>query len=280
MYMDNQCYRIQSLHFKECLFENVDATYVLIMENSKYENDVKTQLQQYKPTYNVHIQYNKGFKKCDKYYCNNKRKISKTYQDLAHAYIHAFKDAKKNGYKHVLVLEEDFILSSKFNSNTHIETINSFLPVMRRNKYMLSLGCAPIITIKHSAEIRKCILSVGTHAIIYPDSLYNDIIQDCNYIEDIDVYLNTKKKYMLHKPIVYQIYNETENRANWGEQFGYIVKLINTFISSIILAFLELDAKEEPGTSTLYKCNVYMYDFIFPLLFFILVLHIINTMYS
>ena len=280
MYMTNPYYRFQSLHFKECLFDNVDATYVLIMENSKYENNVKTQLQQYKPTYNVHIQYNKGFKKYDKYYCNNKKKVSKTYQDLAHAYINAFKDAKKNGYKHVLVLEEDFIFSSEFNSNKHIKSVNQFLPVMRRNKYMLSLGCVPIITIKHTTEIRKCILTLGTHAIIYPDSLYNDIIQDCNSIEDIDVYLNTKKKYMLCKPLVYQIYNDTENRENWGEQFGYIIKVINTFVSSIILSLFELDIKEEPGTSTLYKYNIYMYDFIFPLLFFILILHIIHTMYS
>lgn len=278
--MDNQCYRIDTLHFKECLFENIEATYILIMENSRYENDVKKQLQQYKPTCNVHIQYNKGFKKCEKYYCGNKKKITKTYQDLAHAYINAFKDAKKNGYKQVLILEEDFIFSSDFNNSAHIKTINRFLPSMTRNKYMLSLGCAPIMTIKHTPEIRKCILSLGTHAIIYPDTLYTEIIQDCNSIEDIDVYLNTKKKYMLHKPLVYQIYNETENRANWGEQFGYIVRLINTFFSSMILAFLELDTKEEPGTSTLYKCNVYLYDFILPLIFIILMLHIINTMYS
>ena len=44
--MDNQCYRIDTLHFKECLFENIDATYILIMENSNYESDVKKQLQQ------------------------------------------------------------------------------------------------------------------------------------------------------------------------------------------------------------------------------------------
>ena len=278
--MNTECYRIQSIHFKECLFENIDATYVLIMENSNYESDVKKQLQQYKPTHNVHIQYNKGFKKCEKYFCNNNKKISKTYQDLAHAYIRAFKDAKKNGYKQILVLEEDFIFSSEFNNNNHIETVNRFLLTIRKNKYMLSLGCAPIITLKHSKELRKCVLSVGTHAIIYPDSLYSEIIQDCNKIEDIDIYLNTKKKYMLHKPLVYQVYNETENRSNWGEQFGYVSKIITTIISSVILAFLELDKKEEPGTSILYKSNVYMYDFVLPLIFILLLLHIIHTMYS
>lgn len=279
MYMNTQCYNIQHIHFKECLFENVDATYVLIMENSKYEDIVKKQLQHYKPTYNVHIQYNEGFKKCDKYYNNNK-KIGKTYQDLTHAYITAFNDAKKNGYKHILILEEDFIFSNEIRKQRHIDNINAFLPKMRKNKYILSLGCAPVITIKHSQCIRKCFLSLGTHAMIYPDTLYNDIINDSNAIDDIDIYFNTKKKYMYYKPLAYQVYNETENRANWGEQFGYLAKLISAFVTTVVLSFLNMDKKEEPGTSILYKTNVYIYDFLLPILFALLILHIINRMYS
>ena len=233
----------------------------------------------YKPTYNVHIQYNEGFKKCDKYYNNNK-KISKTYQDLTHAYITAFNDAKKNGYKHILILEEDFIFSNEIRKQRHIDNINAFLPKMKKNKYILSLGCAPVITIKHSQCIRKCFLSLGTHAMIYPDTLYNDIINDSNTIDDIDIYFNTKKKYMYYKPLAYQVYNETENRANWGEQFGYLAKLISAFVTTVVLSFLNMDKKEEPGTSILYKTNVYIYDFLLPILFALLILHIINRMYS
>jgi hypothetical protein len=277
--MNSKCYNIHNIHFKECLFENIEATYVLIMKNSSYEDNVKKQIEYFKPTRKIHIQYNSGFKECEKYSCKSK-KITNTYQDLTHAYINVFKDAKKNGYKHILILEEDFIFSKDINKQCNIDTINEFLPTMLKNKYLLFLGCIPIISLKHSDKIRKNILSIGTQSVIYPESIFDDIINECHVIEDIDVYLHTKVKYMTNKPLVYQIFNNTENRTSWGLYYGYISNVITTFVTTLIFSLFLLDTQEEPGTSTLYKINVFVYDFLLPLFILLMLLNIIRTMYS
>ena len=59
--MNNTCYNFKNLSFNSVLFDSfVDMTYVLIMENSKREKNMYKELNLFKPTSKVKIQYKIG----------------------------------------------------------------------------------------------------------------------------------------------------------------------------------------------------------------------------
>ena len=275
------CYNIKTQHYKNCLFDKIDATYVLIMDNSTRIKQIQGQLDSFKPTNIVHIQYNKGYKKCHKTsHHNTSKTIDTTYDDLTHAYIQAFKHAKNEGYNYVMILEDDCVFSENLRKYDNIEAINNFLPLMSKNEYILSLGCLPFITLPYSKYVRKSIISLGSHCQIYSKEFIDKFID--NMINekvdgDIDIYFYKHcTKYIFKEPLAYQLYEKTENSNNWGKQFGYFFSWISLYALSIIKWF-KMDKYYEPGTSIIYKNNIFIFDFILPILFGLLILHIIHT---
>jgi hypothetical protein len=64
---NSKCYTFKSIKFNDGIFnKTVDATYVIHLKgNGRYENIIN-QLNEYRPTNEVYILLNDGYKKCDK----------------------------------------------------------------------------------------------------------------------------------------------------------------------------------------------------------------------
>ena len=157
MNINNQCYRheIISTHNKydnQIIFPNVDMTYVLIMVGSKHEERVRRQLEEYPFTRNIYLQWNYGFKNCNKHLAKQK-----TDSDLSDAYMIAFSHAIQHNYERILILEDDFVVNgisdidikniyalSKFFEETDVDIVLNMAgkkyDVFLGSKYLLSFG--------------------------------------------------------------------------------------------------------------------------------------------
>ena len=99
----SDCYRTKSYTIDKGNYDGViECTYVLLMENSKREEQILRQIEDAKVTSKVVIQYNKGYKKCEK-----NLKVNRPNYDLVHALKNVFKHALDRGYSRIIVLEDD-----------------------------------------------------------------------------------------------------------------------------------------------------------------------------
>ena len=238
------CYRFELLEFEDCLFKNVDATYILHLEGNGRLDRIYDQLKTYHPSKKVYIVYNKGYKKCHK-----ELVIQRTTDDLVHANMTVFEHAQQ--YKHVLVLEDDFI----FNKDVakHASHVDDFLK--RKDSFVYQLGGAPLIMVP--VDMHHCrSYSVAAHSNIYSDSSRKILLDhyrlNKSKIENIDYYISTiLPMYMYHKPLCYQIFPMTDNRKNWFKDatgvFSFVDVMFNTFIS-----WTNLENEPEPGFSIMY----------------------------
>jgi hypothetical protein len=271
--MSNNCYRFERISQDKNLF-NVDATYILTMENSNRKKQFMEQINKFSIGKNIFIQYNKGYKKCKKKMGNESNYINKTYIDLFHAYINIFKHAKNNNFKTILTLEDDFIISNKINEKD-IKNINNFIPLLNKNNYVLRLGTCPGVTrpCLKNLSFRRLYYGLGAHALIIPNTIFDSIInKNKNLNEDWDWYMNKYKQYMYYKPLVYQVYENTDNQKLWGETNGLqkLVPLVKFYFK-----ITKLDKQIEPGTSILYIINDLIYIIIPIILVLFLIIKII-----
>jgi len=238
------CYRFELLEFEDCLFENVDATYILHLEGNGRIDHIHEQLRTYHPSKRVYIVYNKGYKKCEKDLA-----IQRTTDDLVHANITVFEHAQQ--YKHVLVLEDDFIFSKDVKN--HAIHVDDFLK--RNTMFVYQLGGVPLIAIPTDMYHYRS-YSIAAHSNIYAVSARKRIVDNYkvnkSQIENIDYYISTTiPVYMYHKPLCYQTFPMTDNRKNWFKNangfFSFVDFIFNTFIS-----FTNLENEPEPGFSILY----------------------------
>lgn len=238
------CYRFELVEFEDCLFKNVEATYILHLEGNGRIEHIHEQLKTYHPTKKVYIVYNKGYKKCEKDLA-----IQRTTDDLVHVNITVFEHAQQ--YKHVLVLEDDFIFSKEVVG--HAKHVDTFLK--RDTMFVYQLGGIPLIAMP--IDMNHCrSYSVAAHANIYDVSarkrILNNYRSNKSKIENIDYYISTiLPVYMYHKPLCYQIFPMTDNRKNWFKNanglFSVVDVIFNTFIS-----WTNLENEPEPGFSILY----------------------------
>jgi hypothetical protein len=238
------CYRFELLEFEDCLFENIDATYILHLEGNGRLEKIHEQLKTYHPSKKVYIVYNKGYKKCHKDLV-----IQRTTDDLVHANMTVFEHAQQ--YKHVLVLEDDFIFNKDVAN--HASHVDDFLK--RDTLFVYQLGGAPLIAVP--IDMHHCrAYSVAAHSNIYSASsrrlLLDHYSSNKSKIENIDYYISTiLPMYMYHKPLCYQIFPMTDNRKNWFKDatgvFSFADWSFNTFISCT-----NLENEPEPGFSIIY----------------------------
>jgi hypothetical protein len=227
------CYRFELLEFNDCLFQNIDATYILHLEGNGRIDHIHEQLKSYHPSKKVYIVYNKGYKTCAK-----DLHIQSSGYDITHANITAFEHAQH--YKHVLVLEDDFI----FNKDVvdHAKHVDTFLE--RDTTFVYQLGSNPIIALPIDRYHYRVLGLLG-HANMYSSSCRKQLIHDFDNGKikgSIDSYLfKTFSIYMYHKPLCYQTFPITENRKSWS---GIIP---DTFIS-----WTNLENEPEPGFTIMY----------------------------
>lgn len=216
MNINNQCYRHERIsthnkHDNQIIFPNVDMTYVLIMVGSKHEERVRRQLEDYPFTRNIYVQWNYGFKNCNKHLAKQK-----TDSDLSDAYTIAFSHAIQHNYDRILILEDDFVVNGI--TNVDRKNIYDFLDIY--NPEILTLGS---ILIKSSDKyylnnnFLQIYVKYGTHAMIYNkntiNKLYVNLYSDKTNIDDLTNKLCKIYSYKLY--LIIQLFPKTENRSNW-----------------------------------------------------------------
>jgi hypothetical protein len=246
---DSSCYRFEKLVFdSNSAILNIDATYVIHLENNGRLNSVRRQLNEFRPTKEVFILHNKGYKKCKK-----EEYIDKPPLDLIDAFWHIFKDAQKKDYKHILILEDDFIFNDKIKDKIVQQHIMNFVNNTKYDVY--SLGLLPFLQSAYNNTTSICLLGGGMHSVIYSRECIDKVLQDDKRsIKDWDIYIATKfTKYMYNEPLCYQLFPETENQKHWGNDIG--VKTQKYAINK-----LKLDVNVEPGYSTMYMVSRGLYS--------------------
>jgi len=199
--INKDAYTFELIQNKNSLFDNniVNATYVIHLEgNGRYEN-IKNQLDKYKTTNKIFILHNKGYKKSKKQDYINKPPL-----DLVDAYLTIFKHSSNNGFKNILIFEDDFICDEKLLDINITNDICSF--INSKENFVYYLGVLPFITLNEIGNHKDLILGGGSHAVIYSFEFIKNVL---NYnqilILDWDSFLNTSsfKRYMYNKCLCY-----------------------------------------------------------------------------
>lgn len=272
------CYRFQKLTFDTGLYDSsIDATYILTMEDSKERHsNILEQLQYFHPTHTVYIVYNKGFLKCNKNLTENKSNI-----DLIHFYLNTFKHSIQNQYSNILVLEDDFIAEPSVNDDICAADINEFCSSFIDDKYTLSLGSIPVVSIPYSLKFNISYVSLGTHAVVYSKKYRQYVLDHADDVYesmDWDIYMNNKLiHYNYYKPVITQIFSETDNKKNWDNRFGL------TDLATKIINLLKLDKQSQPGFNILYILSVVLHILIPSvciLILYILIRYIIKIVHK
>ena len=272
MESNKSCYKFIKRQYEKGLFDmSVDVTYIITMVNSKRINSVNEQLQKYKPTKNLYIVENEGFKNCKKILPEQKSNY-----DLIDCYLQIFKHAEKENYNNILILEDDFIFSNDLKS--HVKNVNKYIKNLKDSSFIYYLGCLPWLKINNFfSSHSQLIASTGTQSCIYSKKARENILNDDVYsMFDWDLYLHFKilniTRYVYDKPLCYQTFPETENQKNWPNPFGICTLFI------IFLKFLGVTEKIEPGTSLVYFMSNFTLSILF--LIFTFITYILYKVYS
>jgi len=257
------CYTFEKLTYNSGLLDtSVDVTYIIHLENShRYDNIIK-QLEKYKPTKTVYILLNKGFSKC------NKMGIKSSHADLTDCYLQIFKHAQKQNFGNVLILEDDFVFNEKIKEKEHITNINNFLEKKSNDNFIYFLGTIPWFLIPYDSYNYRCMLSTGTHSIIYSKSHRNDFLENFNrrmFVTDWDINynINFTSRFIYYTPLCYQICdNNTENSKNTKFQNKYLsfASEVVTYCNyNIVFRILGMDKNPEPGYSFFYFYSKFIF---------------------
>jgi hypothetical protein len=251
---NSKCYTFKSIKFNDGIFnKTVDATYVIHLKgNGRYENIIN-QLNEYRPTNEVYILLNDGYKKCDK-----TKNIIYPADDLIDAFFQIFIHASKKNYDNILILEDDFIFTNKIKNKIHVENINNFLRRKRGEDFIYYIGCLPWLLVPtfYDTNTYFNLCSSGTHSVIYSkknrELCMKGYLNAIDNTRDWDLLHNlySKNRYVYYTPLCYQVFGDTENSKYWGS-FNKIFVILSFFLKKI-LKLLDLDKKIEPGYSILY----------------------------
>ena len=214
------------------ILKNVDVVLILSMEGSnRFKNDPFL-LNLAKKTI---IQYNKGFRKC-----NKPSTIKTSKEDIVHAYYNAFKYLKE--YNNVIILEDDAQVINK--DPLIYDKIDKFIDTQDFN--ILTFGSTGLFS-----NYNKDFFKIDTfffwaaQAIIYSKEARNklgkDIISsnfnkgpmDAIYIGHLD------KKFTYKYPLIVQLFPNTENQNLWVDN------IFELYIIKFTIALLKLDTSTE-----------------------------------
>ena len=278
--MDECIFKTDTIELSDTIFDSIiDRTYVILCcgEVPERIESVKKNINILRPTKYVDLIYFMGYKDCEK--------SLNTANDLLNNNIYVIKDAIKNNYNRILVLEDDFFLRKPL-ENKDINNITEF--IKENNPDVYTLGCFGIPTIstimyKHQKLLNNVMCT--SHCNIYSKDLfykYIDFIDSIpkdkilNVATDIIFSrINDIKGYRYHEPLVFQVFPETENQQNWH------LSSSNKFsvpITYNIYKILNLDKKEYPGYQILYKLPIVLYILLF--LIIILVIYCYFKLYK
>jgi hypothetical protein len=260
----------------------VEATYVIYLEgNEKRYEQIMEQLKLLRPTDNIWILHNQGFKEC------HKEDVFIPPEDVIDANYTVFKHANDHGYKNILILEDDFLFDDRLlNYNTSdpsnppphqeigkfVEDWNKVTPFI---PFVYYLGTLPLIQCPIGWSHNLALVTCGAHAVIYNRALRDKILSTPqNKLKDWDIYINQLfpgTRYTYRIPLCYQLFPNTTNSDYWGYEHPKLHWLANKF-HLLNSKFLNLDKKVEPGYS--------LYNLVSKLLFLFLFLFVIYIIWN
>jgi len=270
-----KCYQFKSIKFENGLFdETVDATYIInLVGNGRYDNIIN-QINKYKPTSQVYILLNQGFRKC-----NKTKHIVYPADDLNDAFLQIFRHANDKKYENILILEDDFIFHKEIKNKKHINSISKFLKKKQGEDFIYFLGCLPYLMLPNITDLKhfNIIISGGTHSIIYSKKNRQNMMDNYNDIifkyKDWDLNANYQKnKYVYYKCLCYQLFPETENSKYWNISHPILHFFAKIFIN--LIKILKLNKQVEPGYSILYTISQ---SIIFILAIILIAIIVINS---
>lgn len=203
--MGDYCYRYEVLNETNFpIMENVDVAIILVMENSQRLKKDPFLLNLAKKTV---IQYNKGFRNCDK-----PEGITKSNHDINHAFMTAFNYTQN--LENVIVFEEDAEIL-----NYNIRNYKIIDDYISKNNYSAISFWSDSPLEYYNDYFYKTIGDVAAaHAILYSKSEREKISKaiingnydghfDSHYLKDILIYKD---------PLIVQLHPNTENFNNWN----------------------------------------------------------------
>ena len=255
----SECYYTKSYTIDSGNYDGViECTYVLLMENSKREEQILRQIEDAKITSKVVIQYNRGYKKCEK-----NLRVNKPNYDLEDAVKNVFKHALSQGYSRIIVLEDDCEFDERIRDPIVVNDLRTFLE--RRDPKIYNLGTtfsliSPIDILLHNKN-QRLLYTTCAHAVIY-NKTYMKAASTRNFIlGHADLEMNRVwSKYTYTYPLAYQLFEDTENKK---EGWGYV-----SFIADILFKPLKLDTQVQPGFDRLKMTFDYVSIILFLLLIF------------
>jgi len=257
-------YKKQIINFDNGLFDSfIDSTYIITMYNSTRK--FKHQLQKYKPTKKCYIIKNYGYKNNDKYIGNNK--INTSSFDLIHANLYIMRHAIKHNYNRILILEDDFIMTTKLFDTQIINRISTIIKSNDDISSLFLLGCLPLVSTKYKKFFRKIYNYGCIHACIYNKKAMNVLLQNktslhsTDFINGFHTFIDLTLTYK--EPLIYQTLPITNNKKTWFHQIPYYLRPFIYYLTNLYIKITRLDKQIEPGTSFFYKINkIYdLYDY-------------------
>ena len=265
------CYSYKVINNCETpILKNVDVVLILAMEDSTRFKEDPFILNLTKQTI---IQYNKGFKKC-----NKPSTIKTPKEDIVHAYYTAFEYLKE--YNNVIILEDDALVVNK--DLLVYEKIDAFIATTDFDIFTFgSLG----LTSKYSKDFFKFDKSpfnlsklsyTSSQANIYSYNTRTKLIEDISssnfnrgsidmcYIADLD------KIFTYKYPLIVQLIPNTENQKTWTN---------NIFILTIIrlaIALVRLDTKTDCWVLLYFICRNYISIITLIIIIIIISIHYYN----
>ena len=232
------CYYYKTINTSnDPILKNVDLTIILMMENSKRFNYDPFTLNLSKKTI---IQYNNGFRNCEK-----SEFITKSNEDINHAYYTCFNYVKN--LNNVLILEED--AEVLYYNRSYYDIVDKYLA---GDFEIFSFGNQGIFT-KIDDNFYSSIYTCGAQAQVISKSKRQKLIS--KFIEknfkghiEPDYFV---KSVIFKRPLIVQLFPETENKRNWGDSDTSLVERI---ISNISIKILRTD-KDLKGWETLYTIS-------------------------
>ncbi len=261
--MNEECYKFEKIIRSNGLFTSVDATYIIHLEKNGRGKNIVNQLNKVTPTNTIYIVHNKGYKNCSKQEFINKPPI-----DLVDAFINIFMHSNEMNYDNILILEDDFIFDKNNRINAiDINNINRFLTENKDSDISYCLGVVPFILLPTFDKNHWIgFLTGGMHSVVYTKKYRNNILGiNQENIKDWDKKDFFKlNKYVYYRPLCFQTFPLTENRANW---FGSTV--LNN-VTNIFMKITRLDRQIHPGYEVMYVFS----KVIIPIIFIIMLLKI------
>lgn len=271
-YPNRHCIRLEKKIFKKAMFQSsVDATYIIHLDGNGRLPSIEDQLNKFHPTNLVYIVFNKGYKNCQKVLPSQLPAF-----DLVDTFLYIFQHANENGFKNILVLEDDFIFASEIKQDNHLNNINEFLIQKQNEKMMYFLGCLLWLQLPYNSHTGINLLSSGTHAVIYSYQAREYMLKKKIIpIFDWDIYnncLTSITRYVYHKPLCYQLFPETDNSKNWPSLFQFNpVKLY--------IKYNHLDVRLENGYSNAYKYSKII-GYLFLLVLILFIFYVISYLWN